>query len=335
MFQFKNFAKSELASQLLIAGTSLSVQTGEGARFPDTGSTNIFRGVIWGSTYATPFDDSTREVVEAYRSSGDTFTIVRAQEGTSAKQWEIGDNFMLTATAATLEDLRANNSIISNETPSGDLDGVDLTYALANAPVVGSLALYLNGQRLTYTEDYTLSGSTITFVTAPVSTDLIRADYLLAGAGTWNADTLDGSHLTDILSALNPIGTIREFNVSTNPATLLGFGTWSAYGTGRVTVAIDAGQTEFDTVDETGGAKTVTLTAAQSGLPAHPHTVGIKLSSTEAAGYGLKVSPDGFTDRAMVSGDSTSTSTVSAANASSAHTNLQPYIVVYRWVRVS
>ncbi len=37
-------------------------------------------------------------------------------------------------------------------------------------------------------------------------------------------------------------------------------------------VGLDSGQTEFDTVEETGGAKTVTLTEAQSGLPQHTHT---------------------------------------------------------------
>ncbi|NCB21194.1 MAG: hypothetical protein EOM88_04775, partial [Clostridia bacterium] len=74
--KFKNFAKSELSSQLLVGGTSLDVQTGVGTTFPDTGSTNIFRGVIWGASFSTPHDDINREVVEAYRSSGDTFTIV-------------------------------------------------------------------------------------------------------------------------------------------------------------------------------------------------------------------------------------------------------------------
>jgi len=69
-----------------------------------------------------------------------------------------------------------------------------------------------------------------------------------------------------------PIGSVFISVVSTNPATLLGFGTWSAFGAGRVMVGLDSGDTDFDTVEETGGAKTVTLTAAQSGLPQHTHT---------------------------------------------------------------
>lgn len=71
------------------------------------------------------------------------------------------------------------------------------------------------------------------------------------------------------ISACWPVGSIFMSAVSTNPATLLGFGTWVAFGTGRMPVAIDAGQTEFDTLLETGGAKTVTLTEAQ--IPSHTH----------------------------------------------------------------
>lgn len=75
-----------------------------------------------------------------------------------------------------------------------------------------------------------------------------------------------------------PVGSVFISVVSTNPATLLGYGTWSAFGTGRMLVGIDSGDTDFDTVEETGGAKTKTI--AQANLPnistgagtAHGHT---------------------------------------------------------------
>lgn len=68
---------------------------------------------------------------------------------------------------------------VTSEAPSGDLDGVDVTYTLANTPASGSLALYLNGMRLLAGagKDYTLSSATITFAEAPVSDDVILADY--------------------------------------------------------------------------------------------------------------------------------------------------------------
>jgi microcystin-dependent protein len=48
---------------------------------------------------------------------------------------------------------------------------------------------------------------------------------------------------------------------------------------GRIAVGLDAGQTEFDQLGETGGAKTVTLSDAQSGLVAHSHTVNVSGTS--------------------------------------------------------
>jgi hypothetical protein len=63
------------------------------------------------------------------------------------------------------------------------------------------------------------------------------------------------------LSVLYPVGSVYiNASVSTNPDTLLGFGTWAAFGAGRVLVGLDADDVDFDTVEETGGAKTHTLT---------------------------------------------------------------------------
>ena len=55
--------------------------------------------------------------------------------------------------------------------------------------------------------------------------------------------------------------------------TLLGFGTWTAFGTGRTIVGVDSSDTDFDAVRETGGSKTHTLTIAE--LPAHTHQLGL------------------------------------------------------------
>jgi hypothetical protein len=71
-----------------------------------------------------------------------------------------------------------------------------------------------------------------------------------------------------------PIGSVFIAVVSTSPATLLGGGTWSAFGTGRVLVGLDSGDTDFDTVEETGGAKTVASSAqtfAGNALGTHQH----------------------------------------------------------------
>jgi len=128
--------------------------------------------------------------------------------------------------------------------------------------------------------------------------------------------------IESILELLNPVGTIREFNVPTNPGTLLGFGTWVAHGTGRVTVAIDAGDADFDTVDEEYGEKTHTLTEAE--LASHNHT-GIPTDQVNQVD-----STGGNVTRAGGSTGSTNDS-----GSDDAHNNVQPSIVVYRWCRTA
>lgn len=65
-----------------------------------------------------------------------------------------------------------------------------------------------------------------------------------------------------------PIGAIYTSVVNTNPSTFIG-GTWNAFGSGRTLVGVDTGQTEFDLVEETGGAKTHTLSISE--MPSHTH----------------------------------------------------------------
>ena len=134
-----------------------------------------------------------------------------------------------------------------------------------------------------------------------------------------------------------PVGTIYEttstdLDTTTKMNNHFG-GTWEAYGSGRVLVAKSA-DTEFDTVGKTGGAKTHTLTANQSGIKNHSHQAGA------LSGY-----LGGPTDTVAQAGSgsavyipnrrSTTTGGVDNANASEAHNNLQPYIVVYRYRRIA
>jgi hypothetical protein len=83
----------------------------------------------------------------------------------------------------------------------------------------------------------------------------------------------DADAIAAIASTFYPIGSIYESTLSTNPGTLLGFGTWVAFGAGRVSVGIDAGgDTDWDTGGETGGAKTVQAGSHTHTGPSHTHT---------------------------------------------------------------
>lgn len=133
---------------------------------------------------------------------------------------------------------------------------------------------------------------------------------------------------TDALELAYPVGSVyMNASDSTNPATLLGFGTWTAFGAGRVLVGLDSTDPDFNVAEETGGAKEVTLTAAQSGLPPHTHTHTAATKGPNAKGVGSGQSPPTAVAR---QDENTSSAT---ADASEAHTNLQPYIVVYMWKR--
>lgn len=132
--------------------------------------------------------------------------------------------------------------------------------------------------------------------------------------------------------AIWPVGSIFISVVSTNPATLLGYGTWTAFGAGRFLVGRDAGDADFNVAQETGGAKTHTLTTAE--MPSHTHVQDAHshtFSFTTGVGLGLLAGG--------AAAGTTATSSATAVNQSTggggAHNNLPPYIVCYFWRRVS
>ena len=74
------------------------------------------------------------------------------------------------------------------------------------------------------------------------------------GSGQVSFTTLTG--VTATIANAYPVGSIyMNATNSTNPATLLGFGTWSSFGAGRVLIGLDSSDTDFDSAEETGGAK--------------------------------------------------------------------------------
>lgn len=123
MYQKKNLAYGNLSSQLVASGLAFSLQSGEGARFPATGSGSLFVGVFWGSGYSSPHLDANAEFIVAYREHDDYFRVpvsgFRGREGTSAQAWEISDNFMLTESAASLAEYAGKDNVLelNRETP--------------------------------------------------------------------------------------------------------------------------------------------------------------------------------------------------------------------------
>lgn len=131
-----------------------------------------------------------------------------------------------------------------------------------------------------------------------------------------------------------PVGSVFIAVVSTNPATLLGYGTWSAFGAGRVLVGLDSGDTDFDTVEETGGAKTHTLLTTE--IPAHNHLERGTTTATGNFGGLVRDTSSGGTGGSPANvADCSAGFETANTGGGGAHNNLQPYIVVYMWKRTA
>lgn len=143
------------------------------------------------------------------------------------------------------------------------------------------------------------------------------------------------------LNAMWPVGSIFMNTSGTNPAAALG-GTWAAWGSGRMPVGVDSLQTEFDAAEETGGAKTVTLTAAN--VPQHSHTMNHTHQSTSDGSDGgstlaFRRSSNGAptTGGGMVATFTGNTGTGNSPISASPTpvNNLPPYIACYFWKRTA
>jgi hypothetical protein len=152
---------------------------------------------------------------------------------------------------------------------------------------------------------------------------------------------------TAVLQLLHPVGSVYiNATDSTNPGTLLGFGTWSAFGAGRVPVGFDSTDTLFDTAEETGGSKDAIVVShthtATSTVTDPGHAHGLSVYGIDSTDIGARVAANGF-DTGLVTTATTNNATTgitvattnASAGSSGTNANLQPYITVFMWKRVS
>lgn len=168
--------------------------------------------------------------------------------------------------------------------------------------------------------------------------------------GTNNTTMATTAFVQAAMQAIYPVGSIyTNATNSTNPATLLGFGTWTAFGAGRVPVGFNAGDPDFDQAEETGGSKTHSHT--NSTASDHTHSVprdgwgtggGGPPSPSTALTAGRLVVGSGSTETAETlesirgaGGDNTSGAAGSHTHTISTSSNLSPYITVYMWKRTA
>lgn len=158
------------------------------------------------------------------------------------------------------------------------------------------------------------------------------------------------------LAALYPVGSIyTNATNSTNPGTLLGFGTWTAFGAGRVMVGFNASNSLFDTAEETGGSAdaivvshTHTGTTASSGAASGTLVTGVgdfgdfqgasgvfSLSGSQPSRSQGAAGTGSYTTATMSISAHTHTITTDSTGSSGTNANYQPYITVYMWKRTA
>jgi hypothetical protein len=155
--------------------------------------------------------------------------------------------------------------------------------------------------------------------------------------GTWQVPP--DNNTTDIqavMKAIYRVGSLYFTTENVNPGTWMTGTTWTAWGSGRVPVGVNTGDTDFNLVEKTGGEKTHKLTIAEMPLhnhsitdPGHYHLLHGSNNDTEGRRvlWTQGVDTDGQTQSA------TTGITINSTDSNNEHNNIQPYITCYMWKR--
>ena len=244
-----------------------------------------------------------------------------------------------------------NSTVIGNTTAAGAgvvipagktmtvwSDGTN--FALQNTHIIGTVVANVTGD-LTGNVTGNVTGNTDGVVTAAAGSTAVTATF-----GDNDTSIATTAFVQAALQALHPVGSIYiNAGVTTNPATLLGFGTWVAFGAGRVMVGLNGSDSLFDTLEETGGSKdaivvshTHTATTATAG--AHVHTMVFDHNQfdhgiTGNVGDNGGLNPTRTAGSMSTEGAHQHDVTVASTGSSATNANLQPYITVAMWKRTA
>jgi len=137
----------------------------------------------------------------------------------------------------------------------------------------------------------------------------------------------------EILSRVYPVGsiftTVTAYADSAAVVAVVGGTTWAAFGAGKVLVGVDTGDSDFNTIEETGGAKTDSHTLTTAEIPSHTHTIHDS-DHTQTPEH-----TDSTADEYGKYTASSGTSGATGGGGAHTHDIVQPYITVYFWKRTA
>jgi hypothetical protein len=264
--KFTNNATTTLASSITSSATSIPLAVGTGALFPavTTASGNFF--------YATLVDSSNNiEIVKVTNRATDTLTVVRGQDGTTAKAYIGGDKLELRPTAGALADLGTGMNI--TDLPAGT--------------TVGGVAIVTPAATQTLTNK-TLTSPTIT--TPSVSSPNLTGTPTTptASAGTNNTQIASTAFVAAAIAASPiPAGTAMLFQQTSAPTGWTKVTTHDNKALRVVSGSVSSGGsvafTSAFTSQGVGGTVGAT-TLATTQIPAHSHTMRFRTSGKTTGG---------------------------------------------------
>ena len=185
---------------------------------------------------------------------------------------------------------------------------------IGNTTAAGTGVAIPAGATMTVWSDATNFRQQNTHFISPTMSSPVMSGTPLAPTATAGTNTLQLASTAFVQAAiaaaalvLYPVGSVYlNATNNTNPATLLGFGTWTAFGAGRVPVGFDATNPLFDAAEETGGS-------ADSVTVSHTHTATTNLSNTTHT-HSVSTASAGDHQHYVASNNDSDTSVISLPN---------------------
>ena len=193
--KFSNNAKTTLSSGITSSATSITVA--DGSVFPSISGSDYFY-----VTLEVDSDSDLKEIVKVTARSGNTLTITRGQDGTSARTFSSGDKCELRLNAAALNDavLGGNTTEMSLNQFTGD--GSTTAFTLSSSPDENLTNVFLSGVYQSKS-NYSISGNTLTFTTAPpngLAIEVMVAEVVEFAVNVVADDSVTSDKLSNALS---------------------------------------------------------------------------------------------------------------------------------------